>query len=231
VSYLRQEWAQASFGQRVGNILAFEDSMDTIGILILDDDAVSQAALVQVLDSEGWEVRVVGKAHEALAELARGTARLVIANVAMIGVAGPVFEILSELALATAAEGARAPARVLFLVPALTASEVQPILERAGLPYLLKPYHLHDFFEKVSDLLLEGKAIETPLQNLQFEFRAAPRPLVRDGTRLEGRRNEMFAARAEYMMTEEEMLEYERQEAEEIARKKKKTPKTGDYPQ
>jgi DNA-binding response OmpR family regulator len=209
-------------------MLATEASVDSIGILILDDDLVSQAALEQVLDSEGWEVRVVPRAREALAELARGKARLVIANVAMAGLAGPVFEMLRELALATAAEGARAPVRVLFLVPAGAASETQPILERAGLPYLLKPYHLHDFLEKVSDLLLEGNAIDAPLRNIQFEFRAAPRPLGRHGTRLGGRRNEMFAAREDYMMTEEEMLEYERQEAEEKERKKKKTPKPGE---
>jgi DNA-binding response OmpR family regulator len=202
--------------------------VDSIGILILDDDAVSQAALQQVLDSEGWEVRAVAGAHQALAELARGTARLVIANVAMTGLAGPVFEILRELALATAVEGARTPARVLFLVPTLAASEVQPVLERDGLSYLLKPYHLHDFLEKVSDLLLEAKAIEVPLRNIQFEFRAAPRPLVRGGTRLEGRRNEMFAAREEYTMTEEEILEYEREEAEEVVRKKRKTLKPGE---
>jgi DNA-binding response OmpR family regulator len=202
--------------------------VETIGILILDDDAVSQAALEQVLDSEGWEVRVVSRAHEALAELARGTARLVIANVAMAGLAGPVFEILRELALAPAADGAHAPARVLFLVPAFAASEVQPVLERDGLAFLLKPYHLHDFLERVSDLLLESKAIDAPLRNVQFEFHATPRPLVRGGTRLEGRRNEMFAAREDYMMTEEEMLEYEKQEAEEQARKKKKTPKPGE---
>ncbi len=202
--------------------------MDSIGILILDDDVVSQAALRQVLDSEGWEVRVVAEAREALAELARGTAQLVIANIAMTGVAGPVFEILGELALATAEDCARAPARVLFLVPTLAASEVQPVLERAGLPYLLKPYHLHDFLEKVSDLLLEAKAIEAPLRNVQIEIRAAPRPLVRGGTRLDARRNEMFAAREEYMMTEEEILEYERQEAEEQELKKKKTRKPGE---
>ncbi len=202
--------------------------MDSIGILILDDDAVSQAALQLVLDSEGWEVLVYAVAREALEQLARGTTRLVIANVAMTGVAGPVFEILSELALATGAEGARAPARVLFLVPSLAASGAQPVLERAGLPYLLKPYHLHDFLEKVSDLLIEAQAIDAPLRNIQFEFRDAPRPLVRRGSRLDARRNEMFAAREDYMMTEEEILEYERQEAEEQARKKKKTSKPGE---
>jgi DNA-binding response OmpR family regulator len=218
----------AACGRRAGNILEIEVGVDPIGILILDDDAVSQAALEQVLDSEGWEVRVVGRPREAMAELARGTARLVIANVAMAGFAGPVFEILRDLALATGAEGARAPARVLFLVPAFAASDMQPVLERAGLPYLLKPYHLHDFLEKVSDLLLEGKAIDAPLRNVQFEFRSAPRPIGRRTTRLEGRRNEMFAAREDYMMTEEEMLEYERAEAEEIQRKKKKPTKPGE---
>jgi DNA-binding response OmpR family regulator len=225
---VRQECGSAAFLPRFENILTVEAGVESIGILILDDDIVSQAALQMVLDSEGWEVRVFAKAREALAELSRGTARLVIANVAITGIAGPVFEILRELALATAEEGARAPARVLFLVPTLAASEVQPVLERAGLPYLLKPYHLHDFLEKVSDLLMETKAIDAPLRNVQFEFRAQPRPLTRAGTRLEGRRNEMFAAREDYMMTEEEMLEYERQEVEEKERKKKKTFNPGE---
>jgi len=30
-----------------------------VGILILDDDAQSQGALKQILDSEGWRVRMV----------------------------------------------------------------------------------------------------------------------------------------------------------------------------
>lgn len=202
--------------------------MDHIGILILDDDIVSQGALWQVLDSEGWQIRTIKDPTLALAELAKGEASLVIANVAMTGLSGPVFETLKILSEAAAGdvEGARPPARVLFLVPAGIGPEAQPILEKTGMPYLLKPYHLHDFLQKISDLLLEANAITASMRSVQDQLQVAPRPLVRSGTRLDSRRTDMFAGRADYSMTEEEILEYERQE---IEAKKKKTPKPDDY--
>lgn len=199
--------------------------MEDIGILILDDDLVSQAALRQVLDSEGWQVRVVALAHKALAELARGEARLVIANISMTGLAGPVFETLRELALAPSEEGVGALVRVLFLIPAMAAPEAQPALERAGLPFLVKPYHLHDFLQKVSDLLIEAGAISTSMRNVKIELQAPARSLVRSGTRLDARRTAMFSGREDYVMTEEELIEYERQEIED---KKKKVRKRDD---
>lgn len=197
--------------------------MEPINILILDDDVVSQAALRQVLDSEGWQVHVVTRIDRALAEVARWQARLVIANVTMTGLAGPVFETLRVLAHAEPVEGARTPTRVLYLIPAVAAPEAQPVMERVGLPYLLKPYHLHDFLQKVSDLLIEAGAITTSMVSVQEELKVAPRPFVRSGTRLDARRTTMFAGRDEYSMTEEEIMEYEKQEEE-----KKKKPKKND---
>jgi DNA-binding response OmpR family regulator len=200
--------------------------MDGIGIVILDDDIVSQAALWQVLDSEGWQIRMVKDPSLALTELAKGEASLVIANVAMTGLSGPVFETLKVLSEAATTGRTRTPARVLFLVPAGVAPEAQPVLEKVGLPYLLKPYHLHDFLQKISDLLLEANAITASMRNVQAELKVAPRPLVRSGTRLDARRTDMFAGREDYSMTEEEILEYERQEEET---KKKKNPKRDEY--
>ena len=201
--------------------------MDHIGILILDDDVVSQGALWQVLDSEGWNIRMIKDPSMALTELAKGEASLVIANVAMTGLTGPIFETLKILSEAPAGdgEGSRTPARVLFLVPAGIGPEAQPVLEKSGLPFLLKPYHLHDFLGKISDLLLEANAISAAMRNVQTELKVAPRPLVRSGTRLDARRTDMSAGREEYSMTEEELLEYERQEVEA---KKKKHKKPGD---
>jgi DNA-binding response OmpR family regulator len=202
--------------------------VDHIGILILDDDIVSQAALWQVLDSEGWQIRMIKDPNLALTELAKGEASLVIANIAMTGLSGPIFETLKILSEATAGdgEGARTPARVLFLVPAGIGPEAQPLLEKASLPFLLKPYHLHDFLQKISDLLLEANAITASMRSVQDQLKVAPRPLVRSGSRLDSRRTDMFAGRADYSMTEEELLEYERNE---IEIKKKKNVKKDDY--
>jgi PleD family two-component response regulator len=216
-----------------------------VGILIIDDDVASQRALKQVLDSEGWRVRILSVASHALRELASGEWKLVIVNVALTDLRGPVFAILRELALAEPkppdeespetqamppseepngnGQGNGTPPkslRALFLVPALAARDVQPILEREGLPYLLKPYHLHDFLEKVSELLLEAGAIEDPIRSMSDFLGAKKRGRVQRAAR-NSRRVAMFASREDYQMTEEEMVEWERQEEEERKKREK----------
>ncbi len=147
--------------------------MAEVGILIIDDDVVSQRALKNVLDSEGWRVRIAPLASHAMAELASGQWNLVIVNIALTDVRGQLFSILKELAQtesnpAPQAENQAPPKRirVLFLVPLLAAKHAQPVLEQEGLPYSLKPYHLHDFLEKVSELLVESGALAEPIRSM-----------------------------------------------------------------
>lgn len=190
-----------------------------IGILILDDDEQGQAALWHVLDSEGWRVRVVPLVQEALAELARSNYTLVLVNVAMTGLSGPLFTTLKDLTQ-VAPEAGKPRVRVLFIVPELVAEHAQPLLEREGLPYTLKPFHLHDFLEKVSDLLLEAQAISQPIRQVRQEAGAERRRVERRTS--EDRRLTMFASREDSQMTEEEIAEFEKQEAEQ---RKKPKPK------
>lgn len=204
-----------------------------VGILIIDDDEQGRTALAHVLDSEGWRVRVVPLMEQALPELAGGEWTLVIANVAMTGLSGPTFTTLKELALAPAVPLdeagqviGRQRVRVLFLVPDLVAEHAQPLLERDRLPYTLKPFHLHDFLEKVSDLLLEALAIQQAIRRVRYEYRGEERRRRERRTGGE-RRDTMFAARDDYQMTEEEIAEFERYEEEErkaAEKEKKKTP-------
>src|SRR5271155_4729314 len=77
-----------------------DPAVPEVGILIVDDDIASQRALKNVLDSEGWRVRIVTLASSALAELASGGWNLVIVNVALIDLRGPLYAILKELAQA-----------------------------------------------------------------------------------------------------------------------------------
>jgi CheY-like chemotaxis protein len=196
-----------------------------VGILIVDDDVVSQRALKNILDSEGWRVRIVPLASAAMLELASGEWSLVIVNVAMTDVRGPLFSILKDLAqgAADAPEGSSVDEtrpkriRVLFLVPMLAVSQAQPILEQESLPYIIKPYHLHDFLGKVSELLVETGTLVNPIRGIG-DFNGAGRRLqgVREARK---KRSSMFAARDDYQMSEEEMLEWER--SEEEARKKR----------
>jgi len=174
---------------------------------VLDSDIHGAGAVKQILDSEGWRVRVVPDTRVLLAELKSAEWSLVVANIAVIGVDSPAFITLRELAAVPHEDGGRI--RVLYLIPEMAGGQFIGHLELAKLPYVVRPYHLHDFLEKVSDLLVEVKAIEGPIRQVRREFGA-----LRKKRRQGSRTTSMFAARDSYSYTEEEIAEYERQEAE-----------------
>jgi DNA-binding response OmpR family regulator len=178
-----------------------------VGILVLEDDTRNSGALRQILDSEGWRVRVVPDVQLLQAELKTAEYSLLIANTALIGINTTLFHVLRELASVSAEDGARL--RILFVVPEMTGSQFVAPLEDARLPYVVRPFHLHDFLEKVSDLLVEVKAIEGPMRMTRYEFGAA-----RKKKKAATRTTSMFASRDSYSYTEEEIAEYEKQEAE-----------------
>ena len=186
-----------------------------VNILVLDQEGPSATALRQVLDSEGWRVRVIPESKLLLAELKTGEWSLVIANIALLGLDSPGYLTLRELAGVPAEEGGRV--RTLFLVPEMAGCQFVGVLEKARLPYVVRPYHLHDFLEKVSDLLVEVNAIEAPLRQVRYEFGG-----LRKKKREASRTTSMFASRDEYSYTEEELAEYEKQESEHSRSKRNK---------
>jgi len=189
-----------------------------VGLLVLDSDAPGASAVKQILDSEGWRVRVVPDTKMLLAELKTGEWSLVIANVALTGVDGPAFITLRELATVSAEEGGRI--RALFLVPEMSGGQYIVQLETARLPYVIRPYHLHDFLEKVSDLLVEVKAIDAPRRQVRPEVGD-----MRKKKKQAARANSMFANRDSFSYTEEEIAEYERQEGE-ASKSRRNKPRT-----
>lgn len=237
--------------------------MSEVGILIVDNDVASQRALKHVLDSEGWSVRIVPTAAQALPELASGVWNLAIVNVALVDLKGPIFAILRELAQADdhadeegenaaraerdalaavddatgtepkidphvqaeVAVGTRTRFRVLFLVPMAQGPQIEPVLEEEGLPYSLKPYHLHDFLQKVNELLVESGALEETLQGVRDFSKTKKRKRARHGR--DSRRGTMFASREDYQMTEEELAEWERHEEEERKKREKDLQERG----
>ena len=189
-----------------------------VGILVLEDDPKNSGVLKQILDSEGWRVRIVPDIAMLHAELKTTEYSLLIANVAQIGLDSPTFHVLKELATVTAEDGGRI--RVLFVIPEAGGSAYVGHLEMAHLPYVVRPFHLHDFLEKISDLLVEVKAIEGPLRMTRHEFGEA-----RKKKKEASRTTSMFASRDSYSYTEEEIAEYERQEAE-TSRTRRFKPRT-----
>jgi DNA-binding response OmpR family regulator len=189
-----------------------------VGILVLEDDPQNAGALKQILDSEGWRVRIVPDVPMLHAELKTAEYSLLIANIALIGVESPTFQVLRELAGVAPEEGGRL--RILFVVPETSGSSFVGHLEISHLPYVVRPFHLHDFLEKVSDLLVEIKAIEAPLRMTRYEFGEA-----RKKKKAASRTTSMFASRDSYSYTEEEIAEYERQETE-ASRSRRSKPRT-----
>ncbi|HEY2119045.1 MAG TPA: hypothetical protein VGH37_07670 [Candidatus Acidoferrum sp.] len=189
-----------------------------VGILVLEEDPKNSGVLKQILDSEGWRVRVVPDIALLHAELKTTEYSLLIANVALIGVDSPTFHVLKELATVSVEDGGRI--RVLFVIPEMGGSQFIGHLEIAHLPYVLRPFHLHDLLEKVSDLLVEVKAIEGPLRMTRYEFGGA-----RKKKKESNRTTSMFASRDSYSYTEEEIAEYEKQESQASAARKFK-PRT-----
>jgi hypothetical protein len=216
-----------------------------VGILVIEDDAVSQGAIKSVLDAEGWRVRALSTPEQLFAELASGCWNLVIVNVSLLDFDGPLFSILKDLTQAEviptekspqvatpsragkAANGNDKPTsqkglRVLFLVPMYGGQQAQLRLEREGLPYTLKPYHLHDFLEKVSELLVETGALAQPMRTMVTA-------LGRKRGRRDMRKGAMFASREDYHMTEEELAEFARQEEEERKKREKELKERTHY--
>jgi DNA-binding response OmpR family regulator len=192
-----------------------------IGILIIDDDLESQLALRYVLDAEDWRVRVVPLVHHGLADLATGDWSLVLVNVALTDLSGEVFEMLKDLAQADVAADGRKSVRVLFLIPGLLAKEAKPVMDQFSLPYVLKPFHLNDFLDKVGDLLIEAQVLKNPIRQIRPEPAANERR-KKDRRAGQERRLTMFASREDCQMSEEDLLEFERQEQEEQKKKELK---------
>jgi DNA-binding response OmpR family regulator len=192
-----------------------------VGILVFEEEDRGGTALKQILDSEGWRVRVVPDVKLLQTELKTAEYSLLIANVDLVGIGSPLFHVLRELGTVSVEEGGRL--RVLFMVPEMSGKQIVAELEEARLPHVLRPFHLHDFLEKVSDLLVEVKAIEGPLRMTRYEFGA-----VRKKKKAASKLSSMFASRDSYSYTEEELAEYERQEAEASVTRKKPRRDLGD---
>ena len=199
--------------------------MSEVRILIVDDDEASQHALQQVFDSEGWRVRVVPFASEAMRELARGHWTLVIVNIALADITGPLFNTLKELAqVEVDPDAVKNGLRVLFLVPLLAARWARPVLDKERLPNAMKPLNLNDFLEKVSDLLLDVGAIPRAIRDVSV-LSANKERRQKDRSGRDRRNGKMFASREDYMMTEEEIAEYEKQEEEDRKKREEEEKK------
>lgn len=197
--------------------------MPQVSVLVIDNEPLSQGVLVNILASEGWKVKSATTTSEALSALATGEWSLAIANVQVTGLGGPLYTTLRELSKADPPPDDRPGAvrpnclRALFLIPPKASQDVRVILDHEGLAYSLQPYRLDEFLRRISDLLLETRSISEPIRNEAMTH-------IFKGPRLKRKKrdaHQMFAPRGDYMMTEEEINEFEHMEEEERKKREK----------
>lgn len=193
--------------------------MGEVRILVIDDDAATQNALRHVLDSEGWKVTCAPMVREGLVTLATGDWSLVICNIAMVGLESALFTTLRDLEQGSEQAGAKGRVRVMFLVPETAAPLARPVLQRDSLPFVVKPFHLNDFLERVGELLLEVGALGGAIRQVRRGGADRRRRERRSG--FDRRAAPMFASRKEYFLSEEDLAAYEQAEAEERKRREK----------
>src|SRR6516165_1860044 len=100
-----------------------------VGLLVLESDPGGAAALKQILDSEGWRVRIVEDLQMLHVELKTAEYSLLIANIALIGIDSPTFHVLKELGGVSAEDGGKI--RTLFVIPEMNRSQFIGQLEAA----------------------------------------------------------------------------------------------------
>jgi DNA-binding response OmpR family regulator len=192
-----------------------------VQILVLEDDPRHAAALRNILDSESWHVRIVTDSRLLLTALKSGEWSLVVLNVELFDLESPAFVILKELHAVSPEEGGRL--RVLCLAPEMADNQLINTLETSRLPYVTRPYNLHELLEKVSDLLVEVKAINAPIRQVRYEFGG-----LRKKKKEAARSTSMFASRESYSYSDEELAEYERQEGEAAKSRRKPSRNLGN---
>lgn len=219
----RQQWLR----YRAGGVycvfaLAGSPVPKEINILVLEDDSESQSAIQVMMDGEDWKVKMLGDANEGMQALAHGTWALVVANLSMADFSSPLFQILKELAQAPPVEDGKSRVRVLFIVSLGDATQSIPVLEKARLPYAMKPYQFNDFMEKVNDLLLQAQFVTKTARERGFAFEKRERAASEKKGKKGEAANSMFASRDNYYYTEEELAEYDKEQKEDERKKKKK---------
>ncbi len=116
-------------------------------ILVIDDEIDVLDLLIRTLQSESYQVDAVIDGEAALARLAKTDYDLIICDVRMPGLSG------LELYQHMHRQQSDLAQRFLFITGDSVSPTTRHFLEETGAPYLVKPFGLAEFTERVSSLL------------------------------------------------------------------------------
>ena len=115
-------------------------------ILVVEDEELVRSVLVEALENEGYETLTAATGAEALelADLYVGPIDLVLSDVVLPGITGPV--------VARALAGTRPEARVLFMSGYTEAIILDQGVEGSA-PFLVKPFSMQQLYERIEEVL------------------------------------------------------------------------------
>jgi response regulator RpfG family c-di-GMP phosphodiesterase len=135
----------------------------TVSCLVVDDEFHVRNVLARVLESQGYAVRQAGSAREAIAELARQPADLVLSDIQMPGMDG--------VALLAEVQGRWPDTGVVMITGVSEVDTAVQCLQQGALDYLGKPFRVEDVVARVRQALqhrrlrIENRAYQTDLES------------------------------------------------------------------
>jgi two-component system, OmpR family, response regulator MprA len=114
-------------------------------ILVVDDEQFIVSLLTEILEEEGYRVRVAGDGEAALEEIARARPDLVVADIMMPR--------LNGLSLAANLRARPKPIPVVLMSAAVTP-------RHQGVTFIPKPFDIDDLLRVVDDLLSDEASAE-----------------------------------------------------------------------
>ena len=115
-------------------------------VLVVEDEELVRSVLVEALENQGYETLTAGTGAEALelADLYVGPIDLVLSDVVLPGITGPV--------VARALAGTRPEARILFMSGYTEAIILDQGVEGSA-PLLVKPFSMQQLYERIEEVL------------------------------------------------------------------------------
>ena len=125
-------------------------------VLVVEDEELVRSVLVEALENQGYETLTAGTGAEALelADLYVGPIDLVLSDVVLPGITGPV--------VARALAGTRPEARILFMSGYTEAIILDQGVEGSA-PLLVKPFSMQQLYERIEEVLDGPSAANEPL--------------------------------------------------------------------
>jgi CheY-like chemotaxis protein len=124
-------------------------------ILVVDDEPVVRQLLSQVLTDEGHEVETTDDGKDALNRIKGNSYSLILLDMKLPGISGSgLYKLIQEIEPSLAK-------RVVFVTGDVMGADTEAFLTRTKLPYIAKPFDVHELIAEVNRVLARHRPKRT----------------------------------------------------------------------